>query len=243
MRGWVPGSVYRLSLAAALVAALVVASPTSAQVSTLEQIVHEPDCTIPSDCDMTPPVISQAVKHGNKPIITGTYDAAFSKVLRVSFGGVLYTLGVDPELAVENGVWVLSLASLSSPLPAGMYELIVETEGYDGRISRVETVVVLTPLEQSDGPETPIWKPIQSVSQGGGLDRQTPSGGGDERTPDEQPGTDEATVTPEEQTQDIPRPMTPEEVRKKLPIWPYILVLSATAFVGATGLMLVRRKK
>lgn len=132
------------------------ASRVSAQQSELKQQILQPDCTAPKSCEMKTPTINSINKNGGRPVITGTYDAAFTKNLRVIFGGRIYTLGLDSELTVQDGgAWRLDLSVLSPPLSVGNYELIVETVGYDGEVRRMQTIVMLTSADISKIPSSP----------------------------------------------------------------------------------------
>lgn len=81
---------------------------------------------------MQPPTIDSIDKNGGTPIISGTFDPAFTKIIQVTFGGRTYVQGIDSEIVVTNSRWKLDLSKLWPPLEAGSYEIIVEAVGYDG---------------------------------------------------------------------------------------------------------------
>lgn len=151
---------------AMLVAATLLGTPSSARQSHLEQQVGAPVCPQPEGCDMDPPIIDKVKENEGRPIIKGHYDAVYTKILRVIFGGRVYTLGVDGQLTVQNGQWRLDLSGISPPLTDGDYELIVETVGYDDEIRRVTTIVTIANAGPVD-PEEPGENTQPGTGDGG----------------------------------------------------------------------------
>ena len=163
---------------AGLVAALAVvvfAGAVRAESSRLQQQVEEPICAQPGDCDMTSPVIKSAKSNDGWPRMFGKYDATFTEILRVTFGGRVYQLGVDSELTAQNGWWQLDLSGLSAPLPPGEYDIEVEQVGYDGQIVVVRSSLQVTnevdPGENGDnsgdGGESSGGRPTPNVPNTG----------------------------------------------------------------------------
>lgn len=169
------------------------ASGALAQQSELQQQILAPDCSAPGSCEMKAPTINTVNKNAGRPVIRGVYDLAFTKNLRIIFGARVYTLGFDNELTVQGNEWQLDLSALSPPLSAGKYELIVETEGYDGEVRRVRIVVVLTPADIAGAPAKP------GDVDNNGTDPDAPSGDTD---------TDDNGGTPSEER---PQPITQDE--------------------------------
>jgi len=128
-------------------------SPVSAQQSQLTQLITEPDCARPDGCEMRPPTIGIILKNGGRPIIAGTYDAAYTESLRIIFGGTTYIIGSGGFLATNNDEWRLSLEGLPVPLSPGEFELTVEAIGYNGTILRARVIIVLSEsdIEQGGG--------------------------------------------------------------------------------------------
>ncbi len=148
--------------------ALSLASPTGVaaqQSSTLEQQLLEPECIQANNCEMEAPTIDEITINGNKPIVKGTYDSAFSQYLRIIFGSRVYTLGVDDELSATGVNWTLSLGRLAEPLEPGAYEFVVETEGYDGSKKRAETIIVLSPTDQPGTPPVTTGVPYEPTPE------------------------------------------------------------------------------
>lgn len=79
-----------------------------------------------------PPTINPVVVNDGHPIITGTFDAAYTDQLRVDVNGVWYVLGVDSELTANGDDWTLDLSELNPPLAPGSYNIIVETTTIEG---------------------------------------------------------------------------------------------------------------
>ncbi len=61
----------------------------------------------------------------DQPVITGTYDPDQLETLTVSVDGVTYTLGLDAELSVDDGVWTLDLGAGADTLADGAYVVTV----------------------------------------------------------------------------------------------------------------------
>lgn len=173
-----------------------------AQQSELYQEIKEPDCRAPGDCEMLPPTIDDIRLNNNRPVFKGTYDALYSEKLRVVFGGVTYVLGVNSQLKTANGQWILDLSGLTNPLARGAYELIVETEGYDGKKLRAETIVTIT---SQQAPTTAAPADPETIE---------PSEPGYEQTPSD--------------PVEIPQPMELEEAKAKVSLIPLILVVAAS---------------
>lgn len=202
-------------LAIVFVLGLLAPEAVAAQQSTLQQQLLEPDCTIAGQCEMEKPTIDEVIKNGNKPIIRGTYDAAYSRHLRVIFGGKTYTLGEDGQLTAIGREWELNLSTLVKPLGPGAYELVVETEGYDSEIKRVETIVILPPLGSMLKPDDPTAIP------------QEPA--------DEAPAPNEPA--------DTPMPMAPEKSWVKVSLVPLLITLGVSAAVFVLRIVLAKRKR
>ena len=106
--------------------------------SQLEQQILPQDCNYTTvetgsgvvndiDCPTFPPVVSNVDVNDGRPVIIGVYDAIHTEELKVWVNGRWYVYGVDSELTTNGNVWKIDLSQLTNPLPAGDYELIVET--------------------------------------------------------------------------------------------------------------------
>jgi hypothetical protein len=58
-------------------------------------------------------------------VITGTFDNITAFTLTVQFMGVLYTLGVDPQLSTADSTWFLDISSLT--FAYGIYPIVTTT--------------------------------------------------------------------------------------------------------------------
>lgn len=213
---------YIAALIVSLVFAVMGSMTTLAQQSTLEQQLLEPDCGAGA-CEMTPPTIMSIEKNGSRPVITGTYDAAFTKQLRVIFGERVYTLGIDEQLVAVANEWQLNLSNLAQPLVVGAYELIVETEGYDGEVKRESIITIITEQDsEQESDSTPI-RTLPARPSGNTPVADDPS------APDgsEQPSLDDP--------DDIPRPMSQEEVRAKVSFIPLVITLGSVIVLVAAS--------
>lgn len=152
-------------------------APTQAARSELRQNIQLPDCSQPGSCNMAPPSIELISKNMGQPLFSGSYDAVFTRYLRIIFGERVYEPNIDQELSVQNARWQLDLSQLVPALGPGSYELIIEAEGFDGGIKRDSIVVTFsaheTDTEQGasvDGPDRPVPRaPDTGLARKGGL--------------------------------------------------------------------------
>jgi outer membrane protein OmpA-like peptidoglycan-associated protein len=87
-------------------------------------------------------------------IITGTWDEANAKSLKVTIAGQSYILGTNAELTSASGQWSLKL---SSPLKDGRYDVVVETADAAGKIVTDATTDEI--LVDAVGPPSPTVTP------------------------------------------------------------------------------------
>ena len=120
------------------------ATPVGAQESQLRQEIRLPDCGAPGNCEMKTPTIASIDRRFGRPVIEGTYDAAFTSTLRIIFGGVTYELGSSSELTANGNKWRLDLSRLQPALNTGMYELIVEVIGFNKETKQIKIVITIT---------------------------------------------------------------------------------------------------
>lgn len=91
--------------------------------------------TTATECNgVVAPTVNIQVTTNSQPIITGTFDAASMKYMRVTFRGVTYILGRDVQLTVSGNYWRLDLSGLLPPLAPGTYTVLVEIETLDGKL-------------------------------------------------------------------------------------------------------------
>jgi outer membrane protein OmpA-like peptidoglycan-associated protein len=109
-----------------------------------------------------PPVVEQAAptvavfSGENSPMaITGTWDEAHAKTLKVSVPGanLAATKDTDSALVSSNGAWSLKLAS---PLAPGIYNVVVETIDAAGKVATDGTtaeIYIKAPLAPAAAPQ------------------------------------------------------------------------------------------
>lgn len=217
------GKVCYLFAALVFVIATMIVPPRSvsamSSASELLQEVLESDCSEPDICDMSAPKVTRIEYNGNKPIITGTFDAVFTKELRVIFGDRVYILGVDEQLMVNGNIWTLDLSSLDEPLVPGAYQIVVEAEDNGGNILRIELTIILTPISRPDRPNPLV------------PDQPTPTEPTSPYVP-EYPSDD-----------NIPTPMTPEEVRRRISLRPLVITVSSSVTLFSLFLLIARKRR
>ena len=76
------------------------------------------------------PTIQPLSSNINRPEIKGTWPQADAKTLAVTLGDRTYTLGKDPELTSENGIWTLKPVT---GVPDGKYDVSVAVIGAAGQ--------------------------------------------------------------------------------------------------------------
>lgn len=211
-----------VALICALSILLLAPASVLAQQSALRQQLLEPDCSESADaCEMAKPSIEKITINDNRPVISGTYDAAFSRHLRVALGGRYYTFSVDDQLTAHGNVWVLDLQSLSQPLMPGAYELIVESEGFDSSIRRVSVIIVMNNENIQRIDSKGLTSPVII---------QTPK---DEKV--ETPELPRAEPPTGEDKEAIPQPMDPQEVRARISLMPLIATVATTVGLFGAG--------
>ena len=209
-----------------ILAGIVWTHPVSAQQSQLHQQIMAPDCSSPGACATKKPTIMSINERGGRPFIIGTYDAAFTKTLRVTLGGRVYIPGQDEELIVQGSEWRLDLRMLQVPLKTGTYDLLVETVGYDGDTKKSDASFNLTPQEII---YTPVYKSIAPSPEEKNNPNQT-----DTAKP-------EAVNPPVEDQSKIPQPL--DHVPSKSTILAPIIAVPVAVLGGYGAFLAIRRHR
>ncbi|GAB3336755.1 hypothetical protein GCM10027429_20420 [Marivirga atlantica] len=81
------------------------------------------------------PTVNSLTSEDGFPTITGTWDETNATELSVQVDGVIYALGVDPELTTNDVNWTLDLSSLTTPLSNGTYDVVVTTSNADQTVT------------------------------------------------------------------------------------------------------------
>jgi hypothetical protein len=126
------------------------------------------------------PTVDAQVTNDTSPILTGTYDPSDAPVaLTVEVDGVVYVLGVDPALTVDDtaGTWALDLVDAGVVLADGPYDVVVtQIDGAGNSASDptvdelvIDTVAPTAPtvVAQTNTDGLPViqgtWNPTVSV--------------------------------------------------------------------------------
>lgn len=124
-----------------VVAAAVIAQPAHAldsEQSQLSQTVQPITCVYTTtatgdttssstDCDsLAAATLDEVQPRDGRPLLGGTVTAVGLTGFRVWVGGVWFTNGSSPYLNVFGTNWTLDLASITLPLPAGDYTIVLE---------------------------------------------------------------------------------------------------------------------
>lgn len=116
----------------------LLANPVGAMTATLGQTVEPITCVYTvidsgdsisssTTCDSVVPATLDAVNpRAGRPLLGGTVTTVSLASLRVGVGDRWYTLGATSYFTSNAGVWTLDLATLTTPLPAGMYTITLE---------------------------------------------------------------------------------------------------------------------
>lgn len=219
-------------LAAAFLLCGVVSSGAAAQQSELQQQILAPDCSSPDSCEMKAPTIKTVNKNGGRPILTGTYDAAFTKTLQVTFGGRRYTLGIDSELTVKSGTWQLSLRALPTPLKSGEYIFAIEATGYNNSIQKVQTTLLLAPADIATDPVSPDVAKQEEASH--------------DTVDVEDSGADknrEDALQPDKPVIVVPQPTDPREKQPRVALTPLALAVGSIGSILLVALWRWNQKK
>ncbi|MBF0282769.1 MAG: hypothetical protein HQM07_09415, partial [Zetaproteobacteria bacterium] len=77
--------------------------------------------------DRAQPTVMSIVTNNPRPTVFGTYQSsnAMANTLTVQVNGSSYVLGSNPELTVLGDSWHLNLAGLVTPIPDGVYNVVV----------------------------------------------------------------------------------------------------------------------
>lgn len=165
MRGYqvrVRQIVKRVSVALLLVTGLYIGSGITGEVafaaptasSQLTQDIVSDDCQATSYdtglgqvnqpyCDVFAPVVNRYDATDGKLIFYGAFDAVHTQTnialgvpyLQVEVNGIIYTLGISPELHVDGNAWWLDLSAIRSTFDDGVvYAIRVSSVMSDGRV-------------------------------------------------------------------------------------------------------------
>lgn len=108
------------------------------------------DVTTNTDCDgVISPSVNSLITDDRTPLITGAFDAATMRQMRVLFLGRWYVLGQDGELTVSGNQWRLDLSHLLPPLQPGAYNVTVEVITTHQQLLRSSLAVRITASTQS----------------------------------------------------------------------------------------------
>lgn len=165
-----------------LLTIVVSATPATAQSAKLRQQINQIECVYTSTdtgwevagnsiCDgRSAPKVTDVWVNDGRPIITGTYSASTLKGLRVWINSQWFTLGIDNRLQASDGVWVLDLSDLASPLPVGAYIIAIEEETTNSLLLSNSMAGIFV-VESASAPATPVGAPIVDSSGLEFLDR------------------------------------------------------------------------
>jgi outer membrane protein OmpA-like peptidoglycan-associated protein len=78
-----------------------------------------------------PPTVNVSEQTVARPAVSGTWPEGLAKSLKVSLAGRQYVLATDAELTSAAGVWMLKV---TGPLKDGVYDVVAEIAGPDGKI-------------------------------------------------------------------------------------------------------------